>query len=89
METIFCLFFIFYRIEHLFPPTEINLPFNVFSYIQPKIAIFTTPNVDYNILFGKMELENGFRHDDHKFEWTRKQFSDWYTKKITISISKL
>lgn len=69
--------FLFYRIEHLFPETEMNLPYNIFGYMKPKIAIFTTPNSDYNCLFGGAKFPTGFRHDDHKFEWSREQFRDW------------
>lgn len=50
---------------------------NIFGSIQPKIAIFTTPNGEFNVLFGPPRYENGFRHEDHKFEWTRAQFVDW------------
>jgi len=35
----------------------------------------TTPNAEFNVLFPNL---NGFRHPDHKFEWTRQQFGDWY-----------
>lgn len=62
------------RIEHLYPETLENLPFNIFGYIRPRIAIFTTPNEEFNHLF---KLTTRFRHYDHKFEWTRDQFEDW------------
>ncbi|XP_050466174.1 probable serine/threonine-protein kinase DDB_G0278845 [Cataglyphis hispanica] len=61
-------------IEHLYPDTLMDLPFNIFEYIMPKVAIVTTPNADFNVLFSNF---SGFRHPDHKFEWTRKQFQDW------------
>lgn len=63
-------------IEHLYPDVLENVPYNIFGYIKPKIAIFTTPNVEFNILF-QLEQSNGFRHWDHKFEWTRSQFKNW------------
>lgn len=63
-----------FRIEHLYPDTLMDLPFNIFEYIMPKVAIVTTPNADFNVLFSNF---SGFRHPDHKFEWTRKQFQDW------------
>ncbi|XP_055685816.1 small RNA 2'-O-methyltransferase [Lutzomyia longipalpis] len=63
-------------IEHLFPPELERLPYNVFHLIKPQIAIFTTPNSDFNILFATLPFNN-FRHDDHKFEWSREQFQDW------------
>uniref|UniRef100_A0A1B6D6X4 Small RNA 2'-O-methyltransferase n=1 Tax=Clastoptera arizonana TaxID=38151 RepID=A0A1B6D6X4_9HEMI len=61
-------------IEHLYPYDLEALPFTIFGFIQPLIAVFTTPNADFNILFPNF---SGFRHYDHKFEWTRKQFEDW------------
>ncbi|KAG5341005.1 HENMT methyltransferase, partial [Acromyrmex heyeri] len=61
-------------IEHLYPDTLIDLPFNIFGYIKPEVAIITTPNVEYNVVFPHL---SGYRHPDHKFEWTREQFQDW------------
>lgn len=56
-------------------PDELNrLPYNIFGVIQPEIAIFTTPNIEFNVLFPN---KDSFRHADHKFEWNRKQFEDW------------
>ncbi|XP_055844490.1 small RNA 2'-O-methyltransferase [Episyrphus balteatus] len=62
-------------IEHLFPDILENVPYNIFGFIQPKIALFSTPNSDFNVLF--TPLANGFRHHDHKFEWSQEQFKDW------------
>lgn len=62
-------------IEHLYPETLIAFPYNIFGCIAPKIAIITTPNADFNELFSLDP--NRFRHYDHKFEWTRRQFEDW------------
>lgn len=45
--------------------------------MKPKLIIFTTPNYKFNILFKSCKYENGYRHDDHKFEWTQEQFQDW------------
>ncbi|KAL0107385.1 hypothetical protein PUN28_015738 [Cardiocondyla obscurior] len=61
-------------IEHLYPDTLIDLPFNIFGYIKPELVIITTPNAEFNVLFPNF---SGYRHPDHKFEWTRKQFQDW------------
>ncbi|XP_054008797.1 uncharacterized protein LOC128892410 [Hylaeus anthracinus] len=61
-------------IEHLYPDTLNELPQNIFGFIKPKLAIITTPNADFNVLFPNF---SGFRHHDHKFEWTRQQFQDW------------
>ncbi|XP_066252542.1 uncharacterized protein Hen1 isoform X2 [Euwallacea similis] len=66
-------------IEHLYPDTLDALPYNIFFFIKPKLAIFTTPNIDFNVVFGR---SSGFRHPDHKFEWTSEQFFDWGTNII-------
>ncbi|XP_039953340.1 small RNA 2'-O-methyltransferase isoform X1 [Bactrocera tryoni] len=63
-------------IEHLYPKTLENIPKNIFGFMQPKLAIFSTPNSEFNVLFEPL-LANGFRHDDHKFEWKRSEFRDW------------
>ncbi|XP_037948753.1 small RNA 2'-O-methyltransferase [Teleopsis dalmanni] len=63
-------------IEHLHSDVLDKLPNNVFGFMQPKLAIFSTPNAEFNILFDSL-LPNGFRHLDHKFEWTRKEFQSW------------
>ncbi|CAH1402613.1 unnamed protein product [Nezara viridula] len=63
-------------IEHLYPPELEDLPYNIFGVIQPDVAIFTTPNADFNVLFPSL-LPNKFRHHDHKFEWSRQEFEDW------------
>ncbi|EFN87975.1 uncharacterized protein LOC105192258 isoform X2 [Harpegnathos saltator] len=62
-------------IEHLHDYTLFNVPANIFEYIRPKLAIITTPNADFNVLFPN--LSGGFRHPDHKFEWTREYFEHW------------
>ncbi|XP_022176690.1 small RNA 2'-O-methyltransferase isoform X1 [Myzus persicae] len=67
-------------IEHLYLDVLDSLPNNVFEFIKPKLAVFTTPNVEFNILFPNFTTQ--FRHDDHKFEWTRKQFKEWAKKII-------
>ncbi|KAK5649559.1 hypothetical protein RI129_000588 [Pyrocoelia pectoralis] len=67
-------------IEHLYPDTLEALPYNVFGFITPKLAIFTTPNADFNILFPNFR---GMRHFDHKFEWTREQFEMWCNNIVT------
>uniref|UniRef100_A0A5S6Q8T4 Small RNA 2'-O-methyltransferase n=1 Tax=Trichuris muris TaxID=70415 RepID=A0A5S6Q8T4_TRIMR len=47
----------------------------VFGQVRPMVGLFSTPNVELNVAFG---LQQGqFRHSDHKFEWTREQFSNW------------
>ena len=67
-------------IEHLYPDTLEDLPYNIFGFIKPKLAVMTTPNADFNVLFPNF---SGFRHSDHKFEWSRQQFQDW-AENITV-----
>lgn len=61
----------------MYPDVIEEIPFNVFSFIRPKVVIFTTPNSEFNVLFPGLV---GFRHYDHKFEWTREEFQDWLVK---------
>ena len=48
----------------------------VFDFARPNYVVLTTPNVEWNKTF---DLENTgeFRHDDHRFEWTREEFKSW------------
>uniref|UniRef100_A0A914W8D4 Small RNA 2'-O-methyltransferase n=1 Tax=Plectus sambesii TaxID=2011161 RepID=A0A914W8D4_9BILA len=62
-------------IEHLPESTLQQVPLVVFGKIRPKVAIFTTPNGEFNPLFDMGP--NHYRHDDHKFEWTRAEFRQW------------
>ncbi|MEM1120816.1 MAG: 3' terminal RNA ribose 2'-O-methyltransferase Hen1 [Bacteroidota bacterium] len=48
----------------------------IFGHAKPKMVIITTPNVEYNVLFEGLPVGK-FRHNDHRFEWTRKEFTDW------------
>ncbi|XP_046739216.1 uncharacterized protein LOC124407275 [Diprion similis] len=68
-------------IEHLHANELETFPRNVFGFIKPQVAIITTPNADFNVLF---KNRNGFRHPDHKFEWTRAQFQDWANNIILL-----
>jgi len=62
------------RVEHLSDVELSRLPNAIFGQIAPRLVIVTTPNVEFNVLFPN---QTGFRHPDHKFEWTRDQFGDW------------
>ena len=42
--------------------------------LRPKVVAMTTPNAEFNVLFPGF---SGFRHADHRFEWTRKEFELW------------
>jgi len=59
------------------------LPTIIFGKIRPKLAVFTTPNCEFNVMFNMSIHE--FRHNDHKFEWTRDQFRQWYVSLIEYS----
>nr|XP_034840858.1 small RNA 2'-O-methyltransferase [Maniola hyperantus] len=63
-------------IEHMLPHDLERLIHTVFGFIKPRIAVFTTPNGDFNVLFKALQ-KNGLRRLDHMFEWSREQFHDW------------
>ncbi|MEN7546830.1 3' terminal RNA ribose 2'-O-methyltransferase Hen1 [Rapidithrix thailandica] len=50
----------------------------VFEFAGPKTVVLTTPNAEYNQKYEFLSPE-AFRHSDHRFEWTRKQFQEWTT----------
>ncbi|ALC41806.1 Hen1 [Drosophila busckii] len=66
-------------IEHVYDDVLSKIPHNIFGYMHPKIVIISTPNADFNVIFTRFSplLPNGFRHHDHKFEWTRAEFKAW------------
>ena len=43
---------------------------------RPRAVVLTTPNAEYNALFGGRPAVR-FRHRDHRFEWTREEFRAW------------
>lgn len=45
-----------------------------YSQYSPQTLIVTTPNAGYNAVYKLDEM----RHDNHRFEWTRQQFQDWF-----------
>lgn len=62
-------------VEHIPLPNAKKFVENVLGTLMPRIFIFSTPNHEYNAVFG---MEPGeFRHGDHKFEMNRKEFSNW------------
>ena len=48
----------------------------LFEFARPKIAIVTTPNIEYNVKFENLPVGK-LRHPDHRFEWTRAEFQNW------------
>jgi len=63
-------------IEHLDPPRLAAFERVLFECARPKSAIITTPNSEYNVRFATLPHEQ-FRHKDHRFEWSRQEFSAW------------
>lgn len=62
-------------IEHLDPPRLAAFERVVFEHARPHCVAVTTPNREYNAVYGLEE--ESMRHDDHRFEWTRVEFDSW------------
>lgn len=63
-------------IEHIDPDRLPRVVENLFGRARPKLVVITTPNSEYNALWTSLAAGR-FRHGDHRFEWTRRQFQDW------------
>jgi 3' terminal RNA ribose 2'-O-methyltransferase Hen1 len=63
-------------IEHLELNRLPSLERSVFEYARPRTVVITTPRADYNAKFEDL-AEGKFRHSDHRFEWTEKEFQTW------------
>jgi 3' terminal RNA ribose 2'-O-methyltransferase Hen1 len=63
-------------IEHLDQDRLPALADAVFGAAKPKSVVVTTPNADYNVVFEHLPAGQ-FRHPDHRFEFTRAQFTNW------------
>uniref|UniRef100_A0A3P8X055 Small RNA 2'-O-methyltransferase n=1 Tax=Cynoglossus semilaevis TaxID=244447 RepID=A0A3P8X055_CYNSE len=61
-------------IEHLTPDDVQCFSEVVFGFMNPAAVIISTPNSEFNPLLPGL---SGFRHSDHKFEWTRAEFQSW------------
>jgi len=61
-------------IEHLDVPRLGALEHVVFGVARPGAVLVTTPNVEYNARYEDLV---GARHPDHRFEWSRAEFSAW------------
>lgn len=62
-------------IEHI-PPGQLSVvEHQVFCGLSPRQLILTTPNSEYNCLYGLQPGE--YRDPDHKFEWNRARFRQW------------
>lgn len=62
-------------IEHVEPAHLSRVEHAVFAELRPGTVLVTTPNREYNVMFGLADGE--FRHPDHRFEWTRSRFASW------------
>jgi 3' terminal RNA ribose 2'-O-methyltransferase Hen1 len=63
----------------------------LFGETKPVAVVLTTPNLEYNENYAFLH-EGNLRHGDHRFEWTRDEFSSWahtvakrYGYTVTIS----
>jgi hypothetical protein len=63
-------------IEHLDAPRLLALERVLFEFARPRYILITTPNREYNVLFPTL-APGKMRHSDHRFEWTRSEFSAW------------
>ncbi|GAA4385462.1 3' terminal RNA ribose 2'-O-methyltransferase Hen1 [Hymenobacter koreensis] len=63
-------------IEHLDESRLAAFEQVVFARAQPGAVLVTTPNADYNQRYETLSAGQ-FRHQDHRFEWTRTQFLAW------------
>nr|WP_274611081.1 methyltransferase domain-containing protein [Rhodovibrio sodomensis] len=62
-------------IEHIDPARLSALEHGVFAVLRPGLVVVTTPNADYNPLYGR--ADGRFRHPGHRFEWSRAQMRAW------------
>ena len=65
-------------IEHLDTPRLRAFERVLFEGAQPSTVVLTTPNAEYNVLWPTLPAGR-FRHQDHRFEWTRQEFRNWAT----------
>ena len=63
-------------IEHIDADRLDALARVLFGHTRPRCVIITTPNRAYNAKFPGIP-PGQLRHSDHRFEWTREEFSAW------------
>jgi 3' terminal RNA ribose 2'-O-methyltransferase Hen1 len=63
-------------IEHLDAPRLAAFERVLFEFARPQCVVLTTPNVEYNVMWESLPAGK-FRHRDHRFEWSRAEFSAW------------
>lgn len=62
-------------IEHLSPHQLSRVEQVVFNVYRPAVVLITTPNREYNVVYGLGK--NVMRHRGHQFEWERARFQRW------------
>jgi 3' terminal RNA ribose 2'-O-methyltransferase Hen1 len=63
-------------VEHVDPPRLPALAATVFGSAKPRHVLVTTPNAEYNVRWETLPAGR-FRHQDHRFEWTRAEMAAW------------
>ena len=63
-------------IEHLDQPRLRAFERVLFESARPATIALTTPNAEYNVKWPSLPAGQ-FRHQDHRFEWTRAEFQGW------------
>ena len=63
-------------IEHFDQPRLRAFERVLFESARPATIALTTPNAEYNVNWPSLPAGQ-FRHQDHRFEWTRAEFQNW------------
>jgi 3' terminal RNA ribose 2'-O-methyltransferase Hen1 len=63
-------------VEHLDQPRLHAFERVLFESARPATIALTTPNAEYNVKWPSLPAGQ-FRHQDHRFEWTRPEFQSW------------
>lgn len=61
-------------IEHIDEDRISKMMATLLDTYRPKSLLVTTPNREYNEVYG---LDSSYRHPDHRFEWTRSEFKSF------------
>lgn len=69
-------------IEHLDTPRLGAMERAIFEHARPRRVIVTTPNREYNAHWESLQAGE-FRHEDHRFEWTRADCRAWAERVAT------
>jgi 3' terminal RNA ribose 2'-O-methyltransferase Hen1 len=69
-------------VEHLDAPRLAAFERVLFEHARPGGVVMTTPNREYNVKFETLPAGK-FRHQDHRFEWSRSEFQNWANRVAT------